>query len=109
MYIDQALAVVTIADSTTISASVFLKNGVAGAIIMPSAITSTTLSFQVSIDDTAYTALYDTAGSLISYTVAANHTIPLNKEVFGAFPFLKIVTGSSELANRTFIILIRAG
>ena len=109
MYIDQALAVVTIATSDTVSASIYLKNGVAGAIITPSSLTSTTLSFQVSNNDVDYTALYDTSGSLISYTVAANRVIPLSKEIFGAFPYLKIVTGSSEAANRTFIVLIRAG
>ncbi len=109
MYIGTVNAIITIATSTTISNGVFMQGGIAGAILMPAALTGTALSFQVSIDDTVYTALYDTTGSAVSYTVAASRIIPLNKEVFASFPYLKIVSGSAEGANRTFTIFIRAG
>jgi hypothetical protein len=109
MYIDKVDVLITIETSTTISSSAFMKNGVAGAIITPAALTGTALSFQVSYDDTVYTALYGTDGNAISYTVAASRVIPLNKEIFAAFPYLKLVSGTAEDANRTFTILIRAG
>ncbi len=109
MYVNAVEVVIVVATSTTVSSAAFMKNGVAGAIIMPAALTGTAISFQVSIDDTVYTPLYDTSGSAISYTVAASRVIPLNKEIFASFPYIKIVSGSAEAANRTFTILIRAG
>jgi hypothetical protein len=86
-----------------------MNNGIAGAIITPAALTGTALSFQVSYDGTTYTALYATGGTAISYTVAASRVIPLDPAIFGAFPYLKIVSGSAEAAARTFTIIIRAG
>lgn len=107
MYID--IASVTIANGETVSSAAFMKNGVAGAIQFPAALTGTALTFQVSYDGVTYTALYATGGSAVSYTVAASRVIPLDKEVFGAFPYIKLVSGSAEGAARTLIIYIRAG
>jgi hypothetical protein len=108
MYTNLATAVIPINDTT--SGIVTLANlGIAGAIQTPAALTGTALSFLVSLDGTTFTALYATGGTLISYTVAASRVIPLDPAVFGAFPFLKLVSGSTELAARTFIIYIRAG
>jgi len=107
MYIDIAIA--TIPVDETVSNGVFLKNGIAGAIQMPAAMDGTALTFQVSYDDVTYTALYATGGTEISYTVAASRVIPLDPAVFGAFQYLKLVSGSTETASAEFIIYIRAG
>jgi hypothetical protein len=107
MYID--IASVVIANGDTVSSAAFMKNGVAGAIQLPAALTGTALTFQVSYDGVTYTALYGTDGNAVSYTVAASRVIPLNKEVFAAFPFIKLVSGSAEGAARTLTIFIRAG
>ena len=103
---------VTIASGDTVSTpttSLFIAGGIAGAIITPSALTGTALSFQVSYDGTTYTALYATGGTAVSYTVAASRVIPLDPAVFGSFPYLKLVSGSAEGADRVFTIIVRAG
>jgi len=107
MYVDQGTA--TIANNDAVSSSVFMKNGIAGAIETPASLTGTALSFQVSLDGVTFFPLHATAGTAISYTVAANRVIPLDPSVFGAFPYLKLVSGSTELAERVFTIYIRAG
>lgn len=110
MYTNIATATITVADSATVSSVVSMgQSGIAGAIEMPGTLTSTAISFQVSYDGVTFTALYATGGTAISYTVAASRVIPLDPAVFGAFPYLKIVTGSSELANRVFTVYLRAG
>lgn len=107
MYVDQATA--TIAAAGTVSTAVFMKNGIAGAIQTPAALVGTALTFQVSLDGTTFIALYATGGTAISYTVAANRVIPLDPAVFGAFQFLKLVSGSTETDGAVFTIYIRAG
>ena len=109
MYVANVSVTIANGQTTSTAAAVFSAGGIAGAIITPAALTGTALSFQVSLDNTVFTALYDTSGSAVSYTVAANRVIPLNPDVFGSFPYLKLVSGSSEAADRTFIILVRAG
>jgi hypothetical protein len=103
---------VTIANGETVStatSSLFLAGGIAGAIITPAALTGTALSFQVSYDGVTFTPLYATGGTTISYTVAASRVIPLDPAVFGAFPYIKLVSGSAEGAARTFTVIVRAG
>lgn len=102
---------VTIASGQTVStsASLFLNGGIAGAILTPAALTGTALTFQVSYDNVTFTPLYATGGTAVSYTVGTSRAIPLDPAVFGSFPYLKLVSGSAEGADRTLTILVRAG
>jgi hypothetical protein len=100
---------VVIASSGTVSTTATIKGGYAGAVILPGTLTGTALKFKVSADGTTFTDLYDTAGSQISYTVAASRIVALPKDTFGGFPFIQLVSGSAEAADRTLIIVVRAG
>jgi hypothetical protein len=98
---------VTIAASGTTS-TVFTLDGYAvGGIILPSQFTGTTMTFLVC--DTyggTYVALEDAGGATISYTVEAAKAYALPPELF-AFPYAKLVSGSSEGAERTIVVTVR--
>ena len=98
----------TIAISTTTSAAVDLGGASMAGLIMPAAFTGTTISFTVSDTlDGTYVALKNTAGTTISFTVAASTAIGFAPNDFAAWRYIKIVSGSTELAGRAIKIIPR--
>lgn len=75
-------------------------NGTEGSFSVPAAITGTTLQPQFSNDNVNWTAV----GSAIS--VSANNTYPLPADLFKA-RFARLVSNSSEAAERTITLAIR--
>jgi hypothetical protein len=72
-----------------------------GALKMPAALTSTTMTYHVSVDGTNFAAMLTQAGAAFgNVAVAANAQVPLPREVL-SFPFFRVVMGSAEAAART--------
>ena len=69
--------------------------------------TGTTMTFQVSADNTTYTALKDTAGASVSITIASTTAISIDRAVFQGWRWIKLVSGSAEGAARSIIAVMR--
>ncbi len=61
----------TIVSGQAVSGDVDLASGTLVGIVMPEAWTAAGLTFQVSVDGSTWSELFDAAGNAISYTVAA--------------------------------------
>lgn len=105
----------TIANGATVSDALFMgaspnpDGGLAG-FVMPAAFTGASVTFQVSLDDSTYQALYDSANSQISITVSASRTYALKQDVRSAlqpWPYVKIVSASAEGGARTIPAIYR--
>ena len=77
------------------------------SIVTPAALTSTTLTIQVSLDGSTALTLYDFTGATFSIPCVANAWIALDPALFLAFPWVRIVTGSAEAAARSFTLVVR--
>lgn len=74
---------------------------------LPAALTGTALSFQASTDIAGtFTDVYNAAGK-ISITVAASRWVTLDPKDFQGLQFIKIVSGSTELAARTLGLTLK--
>lgn len=78
-------------------------------ITFPAAMTSTTMTIQrATTESGTYTTLREVGGaSSYSLTVAASVTVPLDHRIFVCAPFIKLVAGSSEGADRTITLHFR--
>lgn len=102
-------AVITIANSTTVSAAVDLAGTTLHGLILPAALTGVAMTFQMS--DTlagTYVAVQNLSGASHSVTVAASKFVPVDPNIFAGIRFLKLVSGSAEAADRTIILSTRA-
>lgn len=98
---------VAIASGGTTSEGIPNREHVASGVIMPSALTSTTLKFDVSNDGVSWTRLYDENNVEISKTVAAQRAYPVPIELFG-FPFFRLILGSAEAQARTLYVCFQS-
>jgi hypothetical protein len=99
----------TIASSGTTSSAINLSGLQLVAIDMPAAVTGTTMTFSAStaIDGT-YDGVQEVGGAAAySVTMTAGKWTPVDIRVFAGVPFLKIISGSSEAATRTFNLICR--
>lgn len=96
----------TIANAATVSDAQYIGDKIPVALQMPAAFTGTAMTFQGSWDGTTYQAI-NTAGSAYSETVAASKMIYLDGSKFIGFRFIKLVSGSTEGAQRLVGIMIR--
>jgi len=93
-----------IASGQTKSNGVDFVDAAFGGLVLPASFTGTTLTFEVSADNTTYQALTDRYGAAISMTVAQGKSYPLPSELAG-WPWFKIVSGSTEAVDRTITIV----
>lgn len=102
-------ATVTIASAGTVSGAVLAADCVAFGLQMPAAFTGTSITFQVSADrGTTFQALYDSTGAnQVTLAVAASRSYDLPAELT-AFDAFKIVSGSSEGAARSLVVIGKA-
>ena len=100
-------ATVTIASSGTTSNAIDLVGMNLVGIQFPSAFTGSTVSFEASLDGSNYYAIADTAGTDLSVTVTADRLVALVAADLSCVRFLKIVSDSSEGAERTITLAIR--
>lgn len=99
---------VVISSGGTKSAAVSLAGTTLTGIYMPATFTGTAVTFEAATSLTGtYLPVQDGAGSAISKTVAASQYIKIDPGDFAGVRFLKIVSGSTEGADRTVTLSLR--
>lgn len=99
-------ASLTIASSGTTSSACEVGGFALLGLVMPGTFTGTTITFTVSHDGTTYQALYDDTNTQVSMTVAASRSYQLPLAL-AAWPYFKIVSGSSEGGARTLYVQMK--
>ena len=96
---------VTIESSGTTSSARDL-NGLGNlvALVTPSTLTGTSFTFQASVDGSTYNNVYN-EGTQYSVTVAASRYVALDPAVFAGAQYVKVVSGSTEAAERTITLV----
>ena len=76
---------------------------------LPTTFTGTTMTFEASsaIDGTFVAVKAGTSGAALSYTVAQATWAALDPKDFYGLNFIKIVSGSSESADRTLVLTLK--
>lgn len=96
---------ITIANTATVSSVLTLdRQRIPLALITPAALTGTAFTFQASPDGTNYYPLYY-EGTAYSVTVSASRHVALDRRVFEAVKYLKVVSGTAEGALRTIGVI----
>ncbi len=100
----------TIANGQTTSAEIDLAGTTLCGLIIPSAMTGTAISIQMSDTSSGtFVAVQDGNGNDLSLAIAVNKFIPINNlAVSAGLRFIKIVSGSSEGAQRVIKLVTRA-
>ena len=112
----QKPALITITDSTTVSAAVDILGLRLVGIALPAALTGVTLTFQVDPGDGVFRDVYDANGVKYSVVVAASRYVLLGWDSAvantpgGAAPVicgkqLKVVSGAAEGADRNIDLI----
>lgn len=72
----------------------------------PAAMTGTAMTFTGSrSSDGTYVTLREVGGaSAYSVTITASAFVPLDPRVFATFPFIKLVSGSTEASERSIVV-----
>jgi hypothetical protein len=99
----------TIANGASLSNSLDMQYQPVRRIVMPSAWTAASLTFQVSHDGTTFYNLYDTSGEVTLSTTAANRAIGLTVTVTG-WRYVKVRSGTADTpvnqaAERVFTVI----
>lgn len=102
----QATATITVANSTTVSAAIYVGQKVPISLQMPATFTGATIGFQGSYDNVTYQTV-NSGGAAYTEQVAASKDVALNGDILKAFPYLKLVSGSAEGADRVIVVLTR--
>jgi hypothetical protein len=99
---------VTIANGQTTSDALDCINGTVVGILTPAALTGTAFTFSVSADGVTYATLYDSSGAAVSFTVAASRYVYVDPAIFAGLRYVKVISGSSEGAQRIITLVLRA-
>lgn len=97
----------TIANAGTVSGAIAIGDYAMLGFQLPAAFTGVAMTFQVSADGATYVPLRDQSGALITITVAQGNAYPFPDEV-GAWPYVKLVSGTAEGGARTILIAAKA-
>ncbi len=90
-----------IANGDTVSPAIECGNNTLSVLQFPAALTSTTMTFQGSLDGTTFGVIEDEAGAALSIAVAATVCVSLTTGNFRGYKAIKLVAGSAEGAART--------
>lgn len=96
-----------IANSTTVSASVWVGNPTSLGLLVPP-LTSSTLKVQVSNDNSTFFDVHDVAGNVLMSYPASTGGFALSPTDLApalGYPWLQLVCGSAQLADRTFTLI----
>ena len=99
---------VTIAQGATVSSAIDMRGQAMVAILLPSALTGTTMSFKGSWDGTNFYDAYNTSGTPLSIAVSTNRWVFFTATDFVALDYLQLVSGSAEAGARTIIVKTRS-
>lgn len=100
--------VVTISNGGTTSTAIDLSSLGFVGFILPSAFTGTAITFTGSIDNSTFTALYNSSNSAYSITVAASRYYMLNPADFMGSRYIKLVSNATEGGARTISVITRS-
>lgn len=97
---------ITIASGETVSGAFYAADAAHVAVELPATFTGTTLTFQVSTDNTTFQVLRDFQGNVVTAIVTQGVSYDLPEELVG-WHYLKIVSGTAEGAARTLKVVLR--
>jgi hypothetical protein len=98
---------VTIANGQTDSGVLWCGDYAQVILVLPAEFTGSTIGFKVcGTADGTFVTLYDKTNTAMSLTVTQNRAYPIPIDVFPA-AFLKLVSGSSEGADRAITVLAK--
>lgn len=100
-------ATLTISASGTVSTAFSAAGFESFGVVLPATFTGTTLTFQVSADGSTYQALDNGSGSAVSITVAQAKSYALPAGLT-AWPYFKIVSGSTEGSARSLVVVAKS-
>lgn len=85
----------TIANGASLSSAVDIDGSALVGIVVPATFTGTSLTFQMSHDDTTYSNLYDETGTEVTVTISTSRYIRLNPSDWMGCDALKVRSGTS--------------
>lgn len=102
----------SIASGQSLSSAIDIGGTTMLAIIMPSAWTAASITFQVSNDGSNFSDLYNSGGSEVSVTVAASKAIQLDALQFLGWRYIKLRSGTAaaavnQAASRSLQLLVK--
>jgi hypothetical protein len=104
----RALTSVTISSGTTTSPEIDLGGTDLVGIMLPATMTSTTMTFTAATaTGGTYQAVQDGAGNTISKTISGGKYIAIDPTTLHGVRYLKLVSGSSEGADRAITVISR--
>lgn len=99
--------IATIPSGQTTSNIINLQGATLKTIILPALFTGTQLFFQISINGSTFYDYYNIDNIKVSITCSQNRAYGLGAIDFYSIQYLKIVSGTTESANRDIILLTR--
>lgn len=103
-------ATIDISENATTSTVVETDGLLVSGIIFPASMTGTSVTFEVTSTNSSgnFKALKETDGTAVSYTVSADSHVRVDPSGWAGVGALKIVSGSSEAADRVINIVLHS-
>ena len=99
----------TIAAAGTVSTGVDLGGSYIAALLLPNNLVPTNITFQGSMDNVTYYAIYDSSGAAVTLsTVAASTAVAIDMSFTFGFPYLKLVAGTTQTNGAIITALLKA-
>ena len=105
----QKEVLIDISDNATTSSAAQCDGLLLSGIVFPAAMTGTTVTFDFSFDGTNFVDVKETDGTEVTYSVSAGDVVRVDPSgwAFASPVFLRIVSGSSEAADRTINLIFK--
>lgn len=99
---------IDVSDSATVSQAVNLEGATLCGFILPATFTGTTITFQIADEEGGtYVNLYDKTNTQVSFSVTQGRGYSVDPALFACAQFIKLVSGSTEGADRVIKLLVR--
>ena len=105
----QKEVLIDISDNATTSSAAQCDGLLLSGIVFPAAMTGATITFDFSFDGNTWVDVVETDGTEVTYTVTAGDVVRVDPSgwAFASLGFLRIVSGSSEVADRTINLIFK--
>ena len=106
----QKEVLIDISDNANNSSAAQCGGLLLSGVVFPAAMTGTTVTFDFSFDGTTWYDVKETDGSDVSYSVSAGDVVRVDPSgwAFASAGYLRIVSGSSEAADRTINLIFKS-
>ena len=106
----QKEVLIDISDNATTSSAAQCDGLLLSGIVFPAAMTGSAVTFDFSFDGTNFVDVVETDGTEVSYTVTAGDIVRVDPSgwAFASTGFLRIVSDSSEAADRTINLIFKS-